>query len=131
MCNMAQKTVNTLTKSAAYDGKNTSRVLVLGLGNILLRDEGVGVHIAQKLQQMALPKNTEVIDGGTAGPDILLSQQKPYKLIIIDAVKAGQKPASVYKICFKAGEKSKFSEIFDRRPSNLSLHQTGLIDVLL
>ena len=79
----------------------SGRVLVLGLGNILLRDEGAGVHAAQELQKQSLPGNVEVIDGGTAGLEILLSQQCPYKLLVIDATKAGNEPGTIYKIRLK------------------------------
>lgn len=123
-------TDNNLTAEPVDNCRQTANVLVLGLGNILMTDEGVGVHVVQRLQKFALPENVEIIDGGTAGLDILLSRQKPYRLIIIDALKAGQKPGFLYKIRFKTGEKNKFSQIFDNNLSKLSLHQVGLIDAL-
>jgi hydrogenase maturation protease len=111
--------------------RDAVRVLVLGLGNILLRDEGVGVHVAKCLLRENLPENVEVIDGGTAGLDILLSQQLPYKLLIIDAIKAGKKPGTIYETQLKPGEKERLTEIFNEvgRP-NISLHQVGLLDAL-
>lgn len=115
------------------------RVLVLGLGNILLKDEGVGVHIACRLQKQKLPDNVdstgspqvEVIDGGTAGSDILLSQQCPYKLVVIDAMKAGREAGTIYKARFKAEEKDKLNHIFgEDKESKISSHQLGLIEAL-
>jgi len=111
--------------------RKSSRVLVLGLGNVLLRDEGVGVHVAGELQKVALPRNVEVIDGGTAGLDILLSQEGLYKLVVIDATRAGKKPGTIYKARLKAKEKDELVRIFGQdRESKISLHQVGLIDAL-
>ena len=111
-------------------GKN-SRVLILGLGNVLLKDEGIGVHIAAELQKLALPHYVEVIDGGTGSLDILLSQEGLYKLVVIDALRAGKKPGTIYKLRFKGKEKNKLARVFgpDSR-AEISLHQLGLIDAL-
>ena len=107
------------------------RVLVLGLGNILLKDEGVGVHVAECLQKKDLPDNVEIIDGGTSGLDVLLSQRPPYRLLVIDAIKAGRKPGTVYKTQLKRGEKERVTQIFNELgQSNISLHQVGLLDAL-
>ena len=46
-------------------------VLVVGIGNILLQDEGVGVHVARALGEAVLPPDVEVLDGGTSGADII------------------------------------------------------------
>lgn len=107
------------------------RVLVLGLGNILLKDEGVGVHIAQRLQKQELGDNIEVIDGGTASLDVLLSKQSPYKLVIIDAVRAGGKAGTIYKARVKGDETGKLTKIFNPDEDlKISSHQFGLIDAL-
>lgn len=129
---MSLKTdTNSVPGQAGVCGKER-RILVLGLGNILLEDEGLGVHIAQELQKRALPDNVEVIDAGTAVLDVLLLQQCPYKLMVIDAVDAGQKPGTIYKARLKTQEKHKLNEIFGRDgTSKISLHQSGLIDALL
>ena len=64
------------------------RFAVVGVGNLLLKDEGIGVHIAHALQQIDIPYNVKIIDGGTSLdlPDCL---ENVDKLIIIDAVKTG------------------------------------------
>ncbi len=128
---MQVKTDSNLVVNQANSCAEKTKVLVLGLGNILLKDEGVGVHIAQQLQKQELPDNVEVIDGGTAGSDILLSQQSPYKLVVIDAMKTGRKAGTIYKARFKAEEKDKLNHIFgEDKESKISLHQVGLIDAL-
>ncbi len=47
-----------------------NRVVVVGVGNLLLRDEGIGIHTAKALQELSLPEYVEVIDGGTS-PDLI------------------------------------------------------------
>jgi len=107
------------------------RILILGLGNILLKDEGVGVHVVGQLQKQNLPCNVEVIDGGTAGLDILLLQEGLDKLVVIDALRAGGKPGTIYKTQLKVDGKEKLTEVFSREEgSKISLHQIGLLDAL-
>jgi len=103
------------------------RVLILGIGNILLKDEGIGVHVAHELQKYALPSNVEIIDGGTAGLDILLSQEGLYKLVVIDAIRAGNKPGTIYKTKSLAPQ---FIAGFSAGQSQVSLHQFSLVDAL-
>jgi len=108
---------------------STGRILVLGLGNILLKDEGVGVHIAQMLQELALPHNVEVVDGGTASLDVLLLAPGIEKLVVIDALRAGKEAGTIYKARLKSEERDKLEQIFSS-DSRISLHQVGLIDAL-
>jgi hydrogenase maturation protease len=74
-------------------------VAVVGFGNILLKDEGVGVHIIQHLKDL-LPQSAReslLIDGGTS-PDVLLHLPKEVNtLIVVDAVKGGGKPGTIYR----------------------------------
>ena len=76
--------------------KLKARIAVVGIGNLLLKDEGTGVHIARALQQMDIPQDTKIIDGGTS-PDLPYYLKDTDKLIIIDAVKGGSKPGTVYR----------------------------------
>lgn len=71
-------------------------ILILGIGNLLLRDEGIGVQVAHKLMEMNLPENVEVIDGGTGGLNLINYLEGRKKVIVIDATKAGGKPGTVY-----------------------------------
>ncbi len=117
-------------KQQDKSGKN-GRVLVLGLGNLLLKDEGVGVHIAAELQKHDLPANVEVIDGGTAGLDVLLSEGELDKLVVVDAIRFGKKPGTIYKLRFKGKEENKLARVFGPdSKAKISLHQLGLIDAL-
>lgn len=100
-----------------------SQILVLGLGNILLGDEGVGVRVVERLlAEGNLPPEAEFIDGGTCGMDLLDSIASARHLIVVDAVRSGAEPASVVRL---EGEQL---PVFFR--SKLSPHQTGLGDLL-
>ncbi|TCK06591.1 HyaD/HybD family hydrogenase maturation endopeptidase [Phorcysia thermohydrogeniphila] len=101
------------------------KIGVMGVGNVLLRDEGFGVKLLYILQaKYEFPDNVILIDGGTAG--ILLSPEIDQldKLLIIDVVRAEGKPGDI-----KLYEKEDF--FLDRLPLKLSPHQLGLQEVLL
>jgi hydrogenase maturation protease len=99
------------------------RIVVLGVGNTLLSDEGVGVKAIEKLQQdFALPPEVVVIDGGTTGMEMLEDLSGADHLIMIDAVRSGKAPASIVRL---ADEQI---PVFFR--TKLSPHQIGLSDVL-
>jgi hydrogenase maturation protease len=73
------------------------RIVVIGVGNLLLRDEGIGVHVVRALQDIDLPGDVTIIDGGTA-PDLIAYSQAGDKLIIIDAARAGGEPGAIYRL---------------------------------
>ena len=96
-------------------------ILILGLGNILLGDEGVGVRVAERLLTHPLPDGIEVIDGGTAGYELINFFEGKEKVIIVDAVKTDDTPGSVYKL--------DLSVVQEDETVQLSLHQIGLKNV--
>ncbi|MEN6438117.1 MAG: hydrogenase maturation protease [Syntrophobacter sp.] len=77
-----------------------SRILVLGLGNLLLADEGIGVHAAQALIRADMPPEVTVRDTGTAILDAIPDLETADFVIVVDAVKADRTPGSVYRIPF-------------------------------
>jgi hydrogenase maturation protease len=97
-------------------------VLILGVGNLLLKDEGVGVHVAQRLMAMDLPPDVEVLDGGTAGLDLLEAIEGRDKVVVVDTVKAGKEPGTI--LCFAA------EDLEDTSERRLSLHDMGLSDLM-
>jgi hydrogenase maturation protease len=106
-------------------GEPTPRasILILGVGNILMGDEGVGVRTVEAIKQIDLPANVEVIDGGTASIDIQEFLRNRDKVIIIDAIQGGgEKPGTVYR--FTPGD------IRVKKPVYTSLHQVGLLESL-
>jgi len=72
------------------------KILVLGVGNVLLSDEGAGVRAVEQLKlQYVFPANVELIDGGTMGLDLLGYLDDTSHLLIIDAIVSTKSPGSV------------------------------------
>lgn len=69
---------------------------VLGMGNVLLKDDGVGVRVVEELQKRELPAGVAVLDIGTGILRMLPELVKAERIIVIDAVRAGGEPGSVY-----------------------------------
>jgi hydrogenase maturation protease len=100
-----------------------NRVIVLGVGNILLRDEGVGVRVVETLaERYVLPAEIQVVDGGTVGMDLLDTLAGCDHLLICDAVQTGAPPATVVKLA-----DAEVPALFQTR---YSPHQLGLSEVL-
>jgi hydrogenase maturation protease len=74
--------------------------LVLGIGNLLLCDEGVGVHVARALAQRELPHGVSVVEAGTAFLDALPEIEKADRILLVDAMEGGSAPGSVYRVPF-------------------------------
>lgn len=89
-------------------GRRPLNTLVLGLGNLLLRDEGVGVHVARALIEQGLPAGVSVLDIGTAILDALPAMEKADRIIVIDAVMAdGGTPGAIYRMSLDAFEENR------------------------
>jgi hydrogenase maturation protease len=100
-----------------------ANILILGIGNILLADEGAGVRVVERLQALyLLPPEVEAVDGGTMGLDLLPYLEGRSHVLLIDAVKGGKDPGTVSRI-----ELTDPPAFFRTR---ISPHQIGLSDVL-
>ena len=98
-------------------------ILVLGIGNVLLTDEGIGVRALNELERRyTFPENVELLDGGTAGIELLRHIRNRDYLIIIDAMKFNQEPGTVTRV-----EGNDVPAAFRTR---ISPHQLGLSDLL-
>ena len=97
------------------------KVLILGIGNILMGDEGVGVHVVNSLEKAALPADVEVLDGGVGSFLLLEPMQDADKVILIDATIDGQMAGSVRRIT------PKYSKDY---PKTLTAHDIGLKDLI-
>jgi len=99
------------------------RVAVVGVGNVLLKDEGIGVHVARALHEKVGSgrADIEIIDGGTS-PDVFLLVEGVRKLILVDAVKGGGNPGSIYRF--------HPDDIIPEGKYVISAHQIGLLDGL-
>jgi len=76
------------------------RTLILGIGNLLLCDEGVGVHVARALRLEELPENVVALDVGTAFLDALPEIELADRIIIVDAMQVGHAPGTIYRVPF-------------------------------
>ena len=99
------------------------RVLVLGIGNLVMSDDGVGVKVVQKLQrEYRFAGTVEIMDGGTLGLDLLPKLEGIERLIVVDAVETGRKPGTCVRL---VGE-----ELPKALETKVSAHQMGLKDLL-
>ena len=98
-------------------------ILVLGLGNMLMSDDSIGVRAVQRLQQdYRTPAGVTILDGGTLGLDLLPYIEAADELLIIDALEMQAEPGSLFRLEGEAVPRA-FA-------SKLSVHQMGLQDLL-
>jgi hydrogenase maturation protease len=98
-------------------------VRIIGIGNPLMGDDGIGIAAVSALEKEGVPEGVEIIDGGTGGLTLLTLMEGAKKVILVDAVETGREPGTILRL---AGE--------DLEPetsaSSLSLHSSGLPEVL-
>jgi hydrogenase maturation protease len=71
--------------------------MVVGIGNYILQDEGVGVHVINHLRELDLPPRVSLVDGGTHSYDLVDFFCQADTVIVIDAIKAGGEPGTLYR----------------------------------
>jgi len=98
-----------------------NKTLVLGLGNVIMGDEGVGVHVVRALERLELPANVECLDGGTGGFVLLEPLQQADHIILIDATDDGNPQGTVTRTT------PRFSQDY---PPTLTAHDIGVKDLL-
>lgn len=99
----------------------SAKILVLGIGNYLMGDEGVGVHIVHQMEKMELPDYLEVLDGGTGGFFLMNVFDDYGKVIFLDATMDGKEAGTITVL------HPKFAADF---PKALSVHDVGLKDMV-
>ena len=107
------------TNSEATTGR--VKTLVLGLGNVLMGDEGIGVHVVRALELHTLPEGTECLDGGTGGFVLLEPLQSADRIILVDAAADGNPIGTVTRTT------PRFSRDY---PPTLTAHDIGVKDLL-
>lgn len=104
-------------------GDMTPTILVLGIGNLVMSDDGAGVRVVQELQKRyRFPPHVEIMDGGTLGLDLLPKLEGIERLLVVDAVETGGKPGTLVRLL---GE-----ELPIALQTKISPHQMGLKDLL-
>jgi len=99
----------------------TGRVVVLGVGNELLKDEGIGVHVARELARQTITFPVEIIEAGTV-PDCWQGDEPVGKLVVIDAVYGGGEPGAIYRFTPE--------DVEFENSMMTSVHQLSLVDSL-
>lgn len=97
-------------------------ILIVGAGNPLLKDEGIGVYIIEKLVRIGLPSNVQIIDCGSDLSSILTQLRSHRKIIIIDAIRAGGEPGQVYRF--------NYDELKEVKNRLRSAHQLSVVEML-
>jgi len=97
------------------------KTLVLGLGNVIMGDEGVGVHTVRALERESLPEGVECLDGGTGGFILLEPLEQAGRIVLIDATADGQPIGTVSRTT------PKFAKDY---PPTLTAHDIGVKDLL-
>lgn len=106
-----------------YMEDRLDQITVLGVGNILFRDEGVGIRVLERLEEKyGFPENVSLVDGGVLGLNLLGVISEADRLIVIDAIRNGGNPGDLYRL---VGD-----EIPKRVFAKNSLHQVDLLEAL-
>lgn len=100
-------------------------IRILGCGNLLMGDDGVGIHIIEELKRMHpyQPGGVEIVDAGTCGLDILNFLEGPKKVIIVDAVATGARVGSIHRFSANELKNHQSQGIF-------FIHDLGVLDAL-
>lgn len=109
--------------------KNIARIdiKIIGFGNIFRCDDGIGPAVIEELKKLDISKNKniEIIDGSTSGTDLILHLKECPRIIIVDAIDAGQDSGEV--ICINEKD---VEEFIDKKATSLSLHDLDLGEIL-
>ena len=107
---------------AIYDDYENS-IVVLGVGNILLTDEGLGVHVVEDLKaNYTFTPQISLIDGGTMGMELLTYMRGMKKVLLIDTVNGGEAPGTIYEFPHR--------ELEQYFTDHISVHEVGMQDIL-
>ena len=96
-------------------------ILVLGIGNLVLNDEGIGIHVVHTLSQMEMPRGVDVLDGGTGGLALLETLQHYPRVILVDAALDNRPAGTIRRLS------PRYSRDY---PPRLSAHEIGLKDMI-
>ena len=103
--------------------EQATELTVLGIGNIVLRDEGFGVRVAEYLtEHYTFPQDVQVLDGGTLGMELLRFIDGTKRLLLLDAVRGEKAPGETYRLAGDA--------VAAHFQDKLSAHEIGIQDIL-
>jgi len=102
--------------------KSPGQTLIVGVGNRLLGDEGIGPHIIDHLLKLPMPPDVSIVDCGCDLLNLVSYLDKPQKIILVDAIRAGGKPGQIHRF--------DFNELQGAQTKSHSAHQMKVVDVL-
>jgi hydrogenase maturation protease len=97
-------------------------ILVVGVGNLLVGDDGIGPRTIEALRERELPPGIDVLEGGTLGIDLVDLIVDRRKVVVVDAVTAGAEPGTIHRL--------EAEELAEVATSRVSLHDLGLVDAI-
>ena len=105
------------------DQIKSNPIVVLGVGNILLTDEGFGVHVVNQLREdYVFNPPITILDGGTMGMELLTYMRGMTQLVLVDAIHGGEAPGTVYEFPHE--------EMNHYFTEAISVHEVGMQDIL-
>ena len=116
---------HTNKNDSSSSGYAKTDVKIIGFGNKYRSDDGIGIRVVEELRKLDSFRNIDIIDGGTSGTDLIFLVKDCSKIIIIDAIDAGQNVDDVVNI-----QISDVEEFIKRDYKSLSLHDLNLADIL-
>jgi hydrogenase maturation protease len=100
-----------------------NEVTILGIGNVILRDEGFGVRVAEYLDKhYEFPESVQIVDGGTLGIELTQYVTGTEKLLVIDSINGGAEPGTTFRF--------HNDDVMEHFQDKLSAHEVGIQDVL-
>ena len=109
-------------EAAALFAEERAPLLVMAVGNILRMDDGFADAVLKQLEELKLPEEVELFDAGTSAIDLMEVFDRREKLIVLDAVRGGQEPGTLYRFSPQ--------EVEDGALPMNSLHQVSLLETL-
>jgi len=106
-------------RHSTFDTRHST--LVLGLGNPLQRDDGVGIRVVEELERREWPPHVEIMDGGTPGVGLINLMEGRARVVIIDAAEMGRPPGEIVR--FRAEDVT-----LTGSAERFSLHRSGVAD---
>lgn len=113
-----------MTLDTQQPDRSLPTTLVIGLGNLLRGDDGVGVRVAQMLARQTLPSDVEVVDGGTQGLGLVNLMEGRQRMILVDAADVGKTPGEFVRFTLD-------KVVLRGDDQHLSVHTAGLREALL
>ncbi|QNB46779.1 hydrogenase maturation protease [Thermanaerosceptrum fracticalcis] len=98
------------------------KTAVLGIGNILLQDDGIGIRVVEKLKEKGSLPYVDIVDGGTSTLDMLDLFLDNERVVIVDSLKGGYSPGTIYRL--------KPEQLGSYYSSEISLHDTQVLDLI-